>query len=71
MTTMVSKFGNDDEKGTILGVFRSLGALARALGPVFGSIGECYFSTNRKLILIEKKIPFQPSGLLDQGSPTF
>lgn len=40
MTTMVSKFGNVDEKGTILGVFRSLGALARALGPVFGSIGE-------------------------------
>uniref|UniRef100_T1GV22 Major facilitator superfamily (MFS) profile domain-containing protein n=1 Tax=Megaselia scalaris TaxID=36166 RepID=T1GV22_MEGSC len=38
MTTMVSKFGNVDEKGTILGVFRSLGALARALGPVFGSI---------------------------------
>lgn len=40
MTTMVSKFGNVDEKGTILGVFRSLGALARALGPVFGSIGK-------------------------------
>lgn len=39
LTTLVSKYGNDDQKGSVLGIFRSLGALARALGPVVGSIG--------------------------------
>lgn len=38
MTTMVSKYGNFDQKGAVLGIFRSLGALARALGPVVGSM---------------------------------
>lgn len=39
LTTLVSKYGNDDQKGSVLGIFRSLGALARGLGPVVGSIG--------------------------------
>lgn len=34
---MVAKYGNFDQKGTVLGIFRSLGALARALGPVVSS----------------------------------
>ncbi|XP_037730603.1 major facilitator superfamily domain-containing protein 10 [Drosophila subpulchrella] len=38
LTTLVSKYGNDDQKGSVLGIFRSLGALARALGPVVGCI---------------------------------
>lgn len=38
LTTLVSRYGNDDQKGSVLGIFRSLGALARALGPVVGSI---------------------------------
>uniref|UniRef100_A0A336KJD8 CSON011760 protein n=1 Tax=Culicoides sonorensis TaxID=179676 RepID=A0A336KJD8_CULSO len=38
MTTLVSKYGNSDQKGTILGIFRSLGALARAIGPIVASI---------------------------------
>ncbi|XP_037944574.1 major facilitator superfamily domain-containing protein 10 [Teleopsis dalmanni] len=38
LTTLVSKYGNDDQKGSVLGIFRSLGALARALGPVVGSV---------------------------------
>lgn len=37
MTTMVSQYGEHHQKGIIMGVFRSLGALGRALGPVFGS----------------------------------
>ncbi|RNA40229.1 major facilitator superfamily domain-containing 10 [Brachionus plicatilis] len=37
-TTISSIYGNDDEKGTITGIFRSLGALARALGPTFTSM---------------------------------
>jgi hypothetical protein len=37
MTTLTSKYGNFNQKGTILGIFRSLGALARAVGPVCAS----------------------------------
>lgn len=36
--TMASEYGNDQEKGTVMGIFRSLGALARALGPILASI---------------------------------
>lgn len=42
LTTLVSRYGNDDQKGSVLGIFRSLGALARALGPVVGSIGKAH-----------------------------
>ncbi|XP_005092721.1 major facilitator superfamily domain-containing protein 10 isoform X2 [Aplysia californica] len=37
MTTLISTYGGDDEKGTIMGIFRSLGALSRAVGPVLAS----------------------------------
>lgn len=37
MTTLTSKYGNFDQKGTVLGIFRSLGALARAIGPILSS----------------------------------
>lgn len=33
LTTYVSKYGSPTQKGTILGIFRSLGALARSIGP--------------------------------------
>ncbi|KDR23002.1 major facilitator superfamily domain-containing protein 10 [Zootermopsis nevadensis] len=39
MTTLVSKLGSHDQKGTVMGIFRSLGALARAVGPIVASIG--------------------------------
>ncbi|XP_045482243.1 major facilitator superfamily domain-containing protein 10 [Harmonia axyridis] len=44
--TMASLYGSADQKGTVMGIFRSLGALARALGPIiasiaFWSIGSC------------------------------
>lgn len=39
LTTIASSYGPSDQKGTTLGIFRSLGALARALGPLFASIG--------------------------------
>ncbi|KFM77142.1 Major facilitator superfamily domain-containing protein 10, partial [Stegodyphus mimosarum] len=34
LTTIASKFGSSRQKGTVLGIFRSLGSLARAFGPV-------------------------------------
>lgn len=38
MTTLASHYGSDAHKGKAMGTFRSLGALARAVGPVFASI---------------------------------
>lgn len=42
MTTMISQYGKHDQKGTVLGIFRSLGALARALGPTVACIGKLF-----------------------------
>jgi len=38
MTTLASHYGSNSHKGKAMGTFRSLGALARAVGPVFASI---------------------------------
>lgn len=38
MTTLASQFGTVAQKGTVMGIFRSLGALARAMGPIFASV---------------------------------
>lgn len=38
LTTLASHYGSDAHKGKAMGTFRSLGALARAVGPVFASI---------------------------------
>ncbi|XP_033324786.1 major facilitator superfamily domain-containing protein rtet [Megalopta genalis] len=37
MMTLVSQIGPENQKGVITGVFRSLGALARACGPIIAS----------------------------------
>ncbi|VDD90854.1 unnamed protein product [Enterobius vermicularis] len=37
LTSRVSNLSSPNSKGTTLGVFRSLGALARAVGPIFSS----------------------------------
>jgi MFS family permease len=46
LSSIASQFGEGDEKGKVMGIFRSLGALARAVGPitactVFWSWGAC------------------------------
>lgn len=38
MTTLISGYGSADQKGKVIGIFRSLGALARALGPFFACV---------------------------------
>ncbi len=38
LTTIVSHYGSVSQKGIVMGVYRSLGALGRALGPVFASV---------------------------------
>ena len=40
MMTLVTRVGPENQKGTITGIFRSLGALARACGPIIASIGK-------------------------------
>lgn len=40
MMTLVTKIGPEHQKGTITGIFRSLGALARASGPIVASAGN-------------------------------
>ncbi|XP_064630386.1 major facilitator superfamily domain-containing protein 10-like [Lineus longissimus] len=69
LTTLVSSFGDEKQKGTVLGIFRSLGALARAAGPVvastvFWSFGAvpCYMMGSVFLLL--------PLVLLQKMKPT-
>nr|CAD7261901.1 unnamed protein product [Timema shepardi] len=57
LTTLVSKHGSHDQKGTVMGIFRSLGALARATGPIFASIDDTgkyqdIFYSNRAFICV-------------------
>lgn len=51
LTTLVSRYGNDDQKGSVLGIFRSLGALARAVGPVVGCISFWSFGSQLTYII--------------------
>lgn len=51
LTTLVSLYGNFDQKGTIMGIFRALGALARAVGPVFASTVYWSFGASSCYIL--------------------
>lgn len=51
ITTMISQYGSANEKGTILGIFRSLGALARALGPVVASVAFWGFGSKVTYLL--------------------
>lgn len=50
MTTLISKFGNSDQKGSVLGIFRSLGALARAIGPILASVSFWSFGAQTTYI---------------------
>ncbi len=67
MTTMVSAYGDASQKGIVMGVYRSLGALARAMGPVVAAsfywvVGPevCYTVSGLCLIvpnLMLRKVP--------------
>lgn len=51
ITTMISQYGDLNQKGTILGIFRSLGALARALGPAVACVAFWCFGSKVTYIL--------------------
>jgi MFS family permease len=38
LSSLVSRYAPGDRQGLVLGVFRSLGALARAIGPLLGGV---------------------------------
>lgn len=40
LVLLLIPLGSASQKGTVMGILRSLGALARALGPVVSSSGE-------------------------------
>lgn len=50
LTALASCHGSESHKGTLLGIWRSLGALARAIGPVVTSIG--FWSVGAELCYI-------------------
>ncbi|CAH1103447.1 unnamed protein product [Psylliodes chrysocephalus] len=52
--TMASEYGTEQQKGTVMGIFRSLGALARAVGPIFASIA--FWSIGSKITYITGSI---------------
>lgn len=58
LTTVTSNYGNDDEKGTITGIVRSLGALARAFGPIFTSMSNLFSSISINLVKTTTKETF-------------
>ena len=39
LTALASRYGSSSEKGAVLGIWRSLGALARAVGPLVACLG--------------------------------
>jgi len=45
LTTLASNNSSDNQKGTVLGILRSLGALARSLGPILSSFLFWKFGT--------------------------
>lgn len=57
MMTLVTHIGPENQKGTITGIFRSLGALARACGPVVASAGiYIYIYTYRVFLMLNELI---------------
>ncbi len=46
LTSLVSLYSNDDKQGANLGLFRSAGSLARAIGPILAAGVYWYFGSN-------------------------
>lgn len=58
LSTLVSDYGSVSQKGTVMGILRSLGALARAVGPVVSSTvywvagaKTCFFLSSASFIV--------------------
>ncbi len=51
LTSLVSIYSPKEDQGVVLGVFRSLGALGRVIGPIFASIVYWKWGTHNPYIL--------------------
>lgn len=58
LSTLVSDYGSVNQKGTVMGILRSLGALARAMGPIVASTvywvagaETCFFLSSASFIV--------------------
>ncbi|XP_043918854.1 major facilitator superfamily domain-containing protein 10 [Protopterus annectens] len=56
LTTLVSAYGSASQKGRVMGIFRSLGALARAVGPIVSSTG--YWLVGAEVCFIASSVFF-------------
>jgi len=60
--------GEGDEKGKVMGIFRSLGALARALGPTVACAGNvCCVNVALKKVHHNISWPFIMQGCAHSG----
>lgn len=51
LTTLASNHSSDNQKGTVLGILRSLGALARACGPILSSFCKFVFEKKSNIFI--------------------
>lgn len=56
LSTIVSDYGSVSQKGTVMGILRSLGALARAVGPVVSS--TVYWVAGAKICFVLSSVSF-------------
>ncbi|XP_029943179.1 major facilitator superfamily domain-containing protein 10-like [Salarias fasciatus] len=68
LSTLVSDHGSASQKGTVMGILRSLGALARALGPVVSS--SVYWIVGAQACFLVTSAAFVvPLALLSKARP--
>ncbi|XP_043281965.1 major facilitator superfamily domain-containing protein 10 isoform X2 [Venturia canescens] len=60
MMTLVTRVGPENQKGTITGIFRSLGALARACGPIVASIAFWSIGSSTTYLIGASVLAFPP-----------
>lgn len=58
LTTLISSHCEESKKGSCMGVFRSIGTLARACGPIFGSFCKFFFILNFFILFFCKILAF-------------
>lgn len=67
LSTLVSDYGSVSQKGTVMGILRSLGALARAVGPVVSS--TVYWVAGAETCFLLSSVSFiVPLALLSQST---
>ena len=61
LTTLASNHSSDNQKGTVLGILRSLGALARACGPILSSFCKLFLKNYQFFLRTNASVPTHTS----------